>query len=73
MLRYLNNVGIAVNQLINTLLAGQPDEMMSARAHRRYLRGHSQPRNTINAMYFWQHDHCLIAFKQEQQRKQLGY
>lgn len=71
MLQYLANIAIAINQLINALLAGEPDEMLSARAHRQHLKGRSAMRDGINLLFFWQLDHCLIAFSQEQQRKQL--
>jgi hypothetical protein len=68
---YLTNLAVAVNQGINALLAGEPDEMLSARAHRRHLAGHSGARNAINRLFFWQPDHCLTAFEQEAKRKQL--
>jgi hypothetical protein len=68
---YLGNVGVATNQWLNAVLAGEPDEMLSARAHRQHLKGRSGPRNCINAIFWWQPDHCLKAYHQEVRRKQL--
>lgn len=71
MLPYLANVAVAINQLANALLGGQPDEMLSARAHRAHLRGRSGARNAINLLFWWQLDHCLLAYRQEIERRQL--
>lgn len=62
---------IAFDQLINALLGGMADETLSARAHRRHRRGDSLTRNAINAIFFWQHDHCGEAYASEFARKQL--
>lgn len=70
-MRYPMRVAIAFDQLANTVRGGQPDETLSAWAHRLHLKGRSGWRNLINALFFWQEDHCLDAHQSELNRKQL--
>lgn len=69
---YLAKVAIAVDQLFNTILAGSPDETLSARTHRKR---HNQPwkalRVIIDCIFFWQTAHCYEAWKSEMERAQL--
>lgn len=67
---------IAFDQLMNTLVYvkgdgwGYADETLSARAYR--LRDMSAfPYKFINAIFFWQDDHCKEAYESEQLNKQL--
>lgn len=67
------NILIAIDQLINTILMGAPDETLSARAHR--MREKQQPywgwlASFINMLFFWQKDHCRGAWLEEIRRKQ---
>lgn len=63
---------IALDQLINALLSGMADETLSARAFRRELQGRSDlPRRAIDAMFFWQADHCYRSWRSEIERQQL--
>jgi len=62
------NVGIALDQLANTLLGGAPDETLSSRAHR--MRAKGQPwwgwtANAIDLLFFWQPGHCEAAYQSE--------
>ena len=57
-MRHPMRVAIAFDQPANTVRVGQPDETLSAWAHRRHLAGKSTWRNVINALFFWQPDHC---------------
>lgn len=64
---------IGLDQLLNACLAGYADETLSARAYRRRR---ARPRwmlayRTINAVFFWQHDHCRAAYLSEVERRQL--
>lgn len=68
---YVTKVLIAVDQLANAVRGGHPDETLSAAAHRRHLEGRSGWRNLINALFFWQEDHCRDAYQSELDRKQL--
>jgi len=69
----IKQVLIAIDQLGNTLLAGTPDETLSARAHRR---AHASYRwriteKMINGLFFWEPNHCFNAYRSEMERKQL--
>ena len=70
---WILNVLIGLDQLANTVLAGEPDETLSSRAHR--MREKGQPvwgwtARAINTLFFWQADHCRGAFESEQRRLQ---
>lgn len=67
---------IALDQVFNTLVYvkgdgwGFADETLSARAYR--LREESVlPYKLINALFFWQEDHCKEAYNSEVNNKQL--
>lgn len=68
---YLLRVAIAADQFANAVRGGEPDETLSAAAHRGHLEGRSGWRNLINALFFWQEDHCRDAHQSELDRKQL--
>lgn len=71
---YLLNIGIALDQLVNSALGGEPDETLSARAHRMRVKGHPYwgwTAKAINALFFWQDDHCLLAHQAEIRRYQF--
>ena len=63
---------IAVDQLINAVCGGWPDETLSSRAHRWHLSGkRSWPRKVIDALFFWDVDHCRESYESERQGRQL--
>jgi len=69
---------IAIDQLVNTLFVGYPDETLSARAHFNSEKGDKKWINIkriINFIFFWQEDHCLGSYTSELERKHLpgGY
>lgn len=67
-------VAIAIDQLANTLLGGDADETLSARAHRMRVKGHRYWGWTaafIDTLFFWDKHHCLKAYQSEQARLQL--
>ena len=73
-MNYLRLIAIAINQLVNTLLGGWPDETLSSRAHRMRVKG--QPcwgwtAKAINLLFFFQKDHCRLAYEEEIKRWQL--
>ncbi len=70
-MNYFLRNAIAFDQQLNALRGGHPDETLSAVAHRRHLEGKSGWRNLINALFFWQGDHCQNAYWSELHRKQL--
>lgn len=63
----LKQIAIAIDQLANTLLGGMADETLSARAHRTG----SVWESVIDALFFWQDDHCFESYLSEKERKQM--
>lgn len=68
-------IAIGFDQLANTLIpGGYADETLSSRAHRmreKKQRYWGWTANAIDAMFFWQGDHCRKAYEDELKRKQL--
>lgn len=67
-------IAIGVDQLINTILWGYPDETISARIWREQ---HSKRRwaialKLVNALFFWQANHCRGAYYSEITRKHIA-
>ena len=48
------NVLCALDQLLNAILGGSPDETLSSRAGKHYPR----LAKVINLIFFWQDNHC---------------
>lgn len=63
----LKQIAIAFDQLVNAVLGGYADETLSARAHRTG----SVLEPLIDALFFWQADHCFQSYLSEKERKQL--
>lgn len=71
---YFVGVGDAFSKLLNRIIGGPVNESVSARAYRRhdgnlfwkfaYL--------TINALFFWQEDHCRYVFEKDQERNKAA-
>jgi ABC-type spermidine/putrescine transport system permease subunit II len=55
---YLKNILISIDQFINTLLNGNPDETLSSRAFKLRKKGTYWASNIINGIFFWQQNHC---------------
>lgn len=71
---YVFNNLIALDQQINTLLCGSPDETLSSRAYRTEQNNKlfgKVFRPLIDFLFFWQKNHCLSAYQSEIYRKQL--
>lgn len=64
---YLRHLLIALDQLVNAVLAGWPDETLSARAHRQG----DWREKVIDALFFAAPDHCRRSFDAEVKRQQL--
>jgi len=75
--KYFYKVAIAFDQLFNTLIAVWPDETLSSRAYRcAHLVDCIKKRwiiaeKVINALFFWQPQHCYQAYLSEQERNHL--
>lgn len=69
------NLGICLDQGLNCLVKlsdgwGSPDEMLSARAWRIKVM-HPKLYRVIDALFFWDKDHCKECFQIEMERRQL--
>jgi hypothetical protein len=69
MSNYFYQLWIAADQAANALLGGWADETISSRSYRQ----RHKPRwaiayKLINALFFWQNDHCRGAYNQEKIR-----
>ncbi len=65
--RYLLRVAIALDQLVNSIFGGYPNETLSGRAWRkgvlRGLPGWSLIRKLIDLIFFLQPNHCRFVFE----------
>ena len=69
---YWKKVLIAVDQLVNTLIAGFPDETLSSRAWRWEQDGvRAWPRRFIDRLFFWEPNHCRESYRSEREGRQL--
>lgn len=73
--QYFWNLLIALDQLANTLLAGWPDETLSARTHRKAEAGQwfwRMLRAIIDFLFQWDcRNHCRVSFERELTRAQM--
>lgn len=71
---YPLRVVIGVDQLVNTLFGGQPDETLSSRCYRQgALNGIKRwylLMKVVNTIFFFQKEHCKGAYESEVERKQ---
>ena len=71
MKQYSYQILIAVDQFLNTLLGGYPDETLSSRIYRHACLKNSPNRRwviaykAVNGLFFWQDDHCLLSYRRE--------
>lgn len=69
---YIRRLLIAVDQLLNAVLGGWPDETLSSRAWRWELAGvRSWPRRLIDALLFLDVNHCRESYESERLGRQL--
>ncbi|UQZ89527.1 hypothetical protein C4J81_15325 [Deltaproteobacteria bacterium Smac51] len=71
LVKYFWNVLIGLDQFINTMLAGHPDETFSARTYRKAIAGQWFWRAMcafIDSLFFWQDDHCRKSHENELRR-----
>ena len=71
--QYLINILISLDQFLNVLFLGQPDETISSRAWR--CKDSSSfwkfMRKLIDMLFFWQKDHCYNSFIYEIERNKI--
>lgn len=72
---WVRAVLIAVDQLLNAVFAGWPDETLSSRAYRCGVLDQTPKlrwvvaRWVIDAIFFWQKEHCMLAYQSELTRR----
>lgn len=74
MFKYTFNILVALDQLVNTFLGGEPDETLSSRAWRTYRKGKVFGkifRPLIDTLLFFDKNHCENAYIAEKRRRQL--
>ena len=65
-MNYLSNLWVMASQMANTiLLAGNPDQTISARAYVASYSGKRWPMLLINGVFFWQSNHCRESHNQD--------
>lgn len=61
--KYFHQLLIAIDQLLNTLLAGWADETLSSRAYRtRHKKRWYIAMHIIDGIFFWQDQHCKQSY-----------
>ena len=70
-LSYGKAVLIALDQLVNALAGGWPDETLSSRCWRLSLAGRDWPRRVVDVLFWWDRDHCRESFESERLGRQL--
>lgn len=73
MSRRLDQIPIAIDQLVNTIFGGWADETISSVAWRKRQEGKGWAilRRVIDTLFFWQTNHCRSAYESEKNRRQL--
>lgn len=73
-MRWVAQVLVALDQTLNAVLGGFADETLSARAYRNDSpvgkRRWRIARRVIDALFFWEPNHCFHAFMSEIDRRQ---
>lgn len=63
---HLFQVALGFDQLLNAIFGGYCDESLSSRSHRARMKGKRVwVAMLINAIFFWQADHCREAYESE--------
>ncbi len=73
-LLYFKNFLIALDQLFNALLNGSPDETLSSRAYRAYVKDKIFGKifkPLIDLLFFFDPQHCYTSYLAELNRRQL--
>ena len=66
MRKYLYNILISINQLINTLLGGDPDEVLSSRIGKRAKKGCKVSLFLCKILNFLDTGHCEDAIEKDE-------
>ena len=68
---YGKHILIGLDQLLNTLFMGWPDETLSSRCWRWEQAGiRAWPRKLVDGLFFWQREHCKSSYESEREGRQ---
>lgn len=65
-MRYLLNILIAIDQLLNTLAGGDPDETISSRVGKRRDANERFWAGIIDRLFFWQRNHTTKSIEPDE-------
>ena len=68
---YCKSLFIALDQLVNAVLGGWPDETMSSRCWRWHLAGKDWPMVIVDGLFFWDTQHCRASYESERLGRQM--
>lgn len=69
---YIQQLLIAIDQLLNAIIFGWADETISARAHRcNKMRRWYIAEKVIDTLFFWQDEHCKKSHESEKARAKI--
>lgn len=68
---YWKAVLIALDQLLNAMFGGWPDETFSSRCWRWSEQGRDWPRRIVDGLLWFDPDHCRESYESERQGRQL--
>lgn len=69
---YFLRVLIAIDQLVNTIFGGMPDETISAKLWRlRDRQPYKTLRYIVDALFWFDKDHCRTSYESEIKKTQL--
>ena len=68
---YGKKVLIAVDQLVNAIVGGWPDETLSSRCYRWARDGvRAWPLRVVDGLFFWEKEHCKSSYRSERLGRQ---
>ena len=72
--QYFWNILLGLDQLVNVILGGMPDETISSRCHRKAKAGQwfwKSASKVVDKIFFWDKRHCQSSFENEKVGKHL--
>lgn len=65
---YFKGIFVCLDQLLNAILGGYPDETFSSRVYRKSVAGQKIWKMLhwlVDKMFFWEDNHCYVSYKNE--------
>jgi hypothetical protein len=70
-MRYIKNILISIDQFINTICLGDPDETLSSRVGKARDKNEVFWARVINKIFFWQKNHCKESIEPDEGKDQI--